>query len=126
MRDARRKHDVAYACFLVPGLFCLINGIASHVTMDTGTAGGIGFLVLIPLALASVFAVPAGIINAVPFRQDPLLMLLVAATALMIVQFFAEVGSVPVRNLVGLLYGIIVIGIEAVWFLYRRNRVYAG
>ena len=118
----RRRHDRAYLCFLPPGLVYLIAGIASLVPLDSGEAGGIGFLVLIPLSLLSLVAVPVGIYYTLSFRRDWILLFLAIATILMLVQLFAEVGPVRLRNLLGLVYGIAVVVGAGSWFLYRRKR----
>jgi len=92
--------------------------------MDTGTAGGIEFLILIPLSIAALIAVPVGIFYSVSFWQDRVLMLMVICTVLMLVQLFAEIGPVRIRNLIGLLYGAAVILSEGIWFFVRRRRLY--
>ena len=72
----RRNHDIAYACFIPPGIVHLIAGVSHFIPMDSGTAGGIGFLILIPLTIAAIVAVPIGIFYVVSFSlwRDPVLM----------------------------------------------------
>ncbi|MBR9910652.1 MAG: hypothetical protein GYB33_09925 [Gammaproteobacteria bacterium] len=122
----KRKHDIAYACFIPPGLVYLIGGIAPYLAMDTGTAGGVGFLILIPLALAVLASVPLGLYYSLLFWRDRVLVFLAVITLIMLVQLFAELGSVKFRNLVGLLYGVTVLLIETNWFLMRRGRIYTA
>ncbi|NHN38991.1 hypothetical protein G8764_16905 [Pseudomaricurvus alcaniphilus] len=122
----KRKHDIAYACFIPPGLVYLIGGIAPYLAMDTGTAGGVGFLILIPLALAALTSVPLGLYYSLPFWRDRVLVFLAVITLIMLVQLFAEWGPVKFRNLAGLLYGVTVLLIEASWFLLRRGRTYTA
>ena len=85
--------------------------------MDTGTAGGIGFLILIPLGLATFVCVPIGIYHSATYRKDYALLILATVTVLMLVQLFAEIGPVTFQNILWLAYGALVIMTEVVWFL---------
>jgi hypothetical protein len=109
----KRRHDMAYACFLPPGLLGLISSGAAFVPMDTGTAGGIGFLILIPLGLGTFVSVPLGIYYSAAHWKDYALGVLVITTILMLVQMFAEIGPVRIQNLLWLGYGVLVVTIEA-------------
>lgn len=120
----RRKHDIAYGCFLAPGAVSLIAAIAGAIPMDSGTAGGIGFLVLIPLAMVALVAVPVGVFYSIVFRRDGVLLLLSILTIFMLAEVVTEAGSVEFYNATGLVYGILVLVLEASWFLLRRRRAY--
>ncbi len=120
-----RKHDLAYAAFLPPAILGIISGIASLVPMNTGTAGGIGLLLLVPLALAALVSVPFGLYSAMALRRDAALVALAVATVLMLIQLFAELGSVKFQNALWPIYGALVLALEALWFLFRRRRYYA-
>jgi hypothetical protein len=122
--DLRRKHDIAYACFLAPGVVSLIASMAPYVPMDTGTAGGIGFLVLIPLSMVALATVPIGVFYSIMFWRDAALPILSILTILMLAQVIAEAGPVTPRNVMGLVYGVIVLILEASWFLVRRRRAH--
>lgn len=121
----RWKHDIAYACFLPPGLLSLIAAISMYFPMDTGTAGGIGFLILIPLSLLALTTVPIGVYYSVVYWRDAALVILSLGTILTMVQMFAEIGPVQLRNVLGLVYGVLVFALEVAWFLERRGRTYA-
>ncbi len=121
----RHKHDIAYLCFIPPGLVFLAGSLAAYVPMSTGTAGGIGFLVLIPLTLASLYTVPKGMYFAVSHRRDFVLIFLSVTTILMVVQLILELGSVGARNATGLVYGAAVLLSVGSWFFIRR-RAYAA
>jgi predicted Na+-dependent transporter len=120
----RNKHDIAYGCFLAPAAVSLIAAVASAIPMDSGTAGGIGFLVLIPLAIVALVAVPIGVFYSVVFWRDGVLPLLSILTILMVAEAVTEAGSVEFYNATGLVYGILVLVLEASWFLLRRRRAY--
>jgi hypothetical protein len=92
--------------------------------MDGGTSGGIGFLVLIPLALIALISAPFGVYLSVVLRQDAVLPLLSILTILMLVELLTEAGSVKFYNASVLVYGILVLVLEASWFLLRRWRAY--
>jgi hypothetical protein len=122
----RRAHDLTYACFLPLGLVGLVSGVASLLPLDSGTAGGIGLLLLVPLALMSMVTAPIGVYRTLGFRHDAALWTLSLITVLMVVQLFAELGPVQVQNLVWLGYGVLVFLLQASWFLVRRRRAYPG
>ena len=120
------KHDLAYACFLPPGLVSLISAVSTVIPMSSGTAGGIGFLVLIPLSLAALVSIPAGIYLSIVLRNDIFLPLLSILTILRLVEIVTEAGSVWFYNATGWVYGIVLMIVEASWFLVRRWRVPAS
>src|SRR5207247_4300290 len=120
----RATHDAAYGCFVPPGACSLIAGLGSAISMDSGTAGGIGFLVLISLALITLVSVPFGIYFSIVLRRDVVLPLLSVLTILMIVEIVTEAGSVTFYNATGLVYGLLVLVLEASWFLLRRRKTY--
>ncbi|MDR8394434.1 hypothetical protein NC796_25030 [Aliifodinibius sp. S!AR15-10] len=92
--------------------------------MDTGTAGGIGFLILIPLALLALISIPAGIILSMKYRKDYVLLFLAFITILYVVEIMTEAGTAQFYNLTLSLYGISGIMFVASWFLFRRKRYY--
>jgi Ca2+/Na+ antiporter len=93
--------------------------------MSSGVAGGIGFLVLIPLSLAALVSVPTGIYLSIVLRKDIVSPLLSVLTILMLAEVITEAGSVAFYNATAWVYGFLVIILEASWFLVRRWRVYA-
>jgi len=119
------KHDLAYACFLPPVIASLISAVGTAIPMSTGVAGGIGFLVLIPLTLLALVSVPSGIYLSVVLRKDMVLPLLSVLTILMVVEVITEAGSVAVYNATAWVYGVLGTILEASWFLVRRWRVSA-
>ncbi len=89
--------------------------------IDTGTAGGIGFLLLIPLALLALFSIPVGIVLAIQHRKDPVLMTLVVLTVLYLVEIITEAGDAKFYNTVLFLYGIVGLVLLGWWFLLGRK-----
>ncbi len=116
-----RKHDIAYACFIPPGLVSLIGSIAAYVPMSTGTAGGIGLLVLVPLTMLALGTVPIGLYYSVLLRKDAALPLLSILTVLRFALIVTDVGPAWAYNLSGVAYGLVVVGLVAFWFLWRRR-----
>jgi hypothetical protein len=92
--------------------------------MDSGIAGGIGFLVLIPLAMAALVTGLIGIFYSIVLWRDGVLPLLSVLTILMVLEIATEAGSVTFYNASGLVYGLLVLVLEASWFLLRRQRAY--
>lgn len=116
------KPDLAYACFLPPAFISLVSAIFTFVEVDPGTAGGIGFLVLVPLSLLSLVSIPTGIFLTVLLHREIPLLVMSVATIAMIVEFLTEAGSVGFYNAVNLVYAIVVVSLNANWFLARRRR----
>lgn len=117
-----KRHDKAYLCFLLPGLLSLVSRIASLIPMDTGISGGIGFLVLIPLALASIASTVYGIYLTVVLHDDVYLAILAVLSLLYLTQLFTDAGPAAFQNVAGLAYGLVVVGIAWHWFFRRRPK----
>ena len=127
MSDAQRRkreHDLAYYGFLVPGILALIGSLGGAMTADTTIAAAVGFFILIPLAIVALAAVPAGVVYSIKVRTDAALWLLSILTIVMVIEVFAEAGSAGFYNAMGLVYGLLVLALEASWFLLRRERAY--
>ena len=117
------KHDLAYACFLPPVIVSLISAASTVIPMSSGVAGGIGFLVLIPLTLLALMSMPIGIYFSIVFRKDIFLPILSALTIFMVVEVITEAGSATFYNAIAWIYGISGMILIASWFLVRRWRV---
>jgi len=120
----RTQYDLAYGCFLLCGASALIIGVMSAIPMDTGAAGVLGFLVAIPLALASIVALVAGVVlSFVLWRHWPL-PLLAVMTVLLVAELVLEAGPVAIYNAVPFLYGIGTLIICGIWFSVLRGRMF--
>ena len=124
-RSSRNRHDVAYACFLPPLILSLISTVGTVIPMSTGVAGGVGFLLLVPLAFLAIVSVPIGIYLSLVLRKDIVLPLLSVLTILRVAQVLTEAGSVAFSNATGSVYGVVGAGLVASWFLVRRWRASA-
>ncbi len=118
----RSKHDIAYVCFIPPGLVSLVAALARAIPMSSGTAGGIGFLVLIPLSLLALISIPIGIYLSIVLRRDVMLPLLSVLTILMLAEVVTEAGTVAFYNASSKIYGLLNLFCQATWFLFRRRR----
>lgn len=124
MSRDRTQYDLAYGCFLLCGASALIIGVMSAIPMDTGAAGVLGFLVAIPLALASIVALVAGVVlSFVLWRHWPL-PLLAVMTVLLVAELVLEAGPVAIYNAVPFLYGIGTLIICGIWFSVLRGRMF--
>jgi hypothetical protein len=118
------KYDLAYGCFLLCGASALIVGVMSVSPMGTGAAGVLGFLVAIPLALASIAALVVGVVlSFVLWRHWPLPLLSVM-TVLFLAELVLEAGPVAIYNAVPFLYGIGTLVICGIWFSVVRGRMF--
>lgn len=124
MNKDRSKYDLAYGCFLFCGASALVVGIMGAIPMDSGAAGVLGFLVAIPLALASIGALVVGIVlTLLLWRHWPLL-LLSGMTILFVAEIVTEAGPVAFYNAVPFLYGIGSLAICGTWFSVLRAKVF--
>jgi hypothetical protein len=120
--DTRRARDIAYACFLFAGLVPLLIAVLSKIPMDTGTAGGVGLLLLVPLTMAAIVAVVIGVRHSVhEWRHWPLVVCSVFS-ALYLVVFLTEVGPEWFRNLLPIAYGLTTVVLALRWFISLRGR----
>ena len=125
-KSPRNRHDLAYACFLPPVIVSLISALSTVIPMSTGAAGGIGFLVLIPLTLLALVSVPTGIYLSFVLRKDVVLPVLSVLTILIVVEVITEAGSATVYNATAFVYGVLGTILIGSWFLVRRWRVSAS
>ncbi|OFW09457.1 MAG: hypothetical protein A3G20_07000 [Acidobacteria bacterium RIFCSPLOWO2_12_FULL_59_11] len=99
-------------------------GVAGAIPMDPGTAGVLGFLVAIPLALASLAALVVGVVlSLLLWRHWPLL-LLSGMTVLFVAEIIAEVGPAAFYNAAPFLYGIGSLAICGIWFSVLRGKTF--
>jgi len=125
----RSRHDIAYLCFLVPWAACLV---AATTPTDIGT---VGFVVLMPLMIGSLAAIPFGVYCSILLWRDVILPLLSILTIIMIAVAVTVVyyqlgsgsaaGSAESYNTlhgVLVLIGTPVLILEGSWFLFRRRR----
>ena len=122
MPDTQRaKRDIAYGCFLPPGIASTVTAIGNVVPMDTGMAGGVGFLVLLPLAMMSLITIPIGITLSILCWRDGVLPVLSVLTILWVTEIVTEAGSVQFYNAAtGTVYAALVFTLTGSWFLVRR------
>ena len=122
MKGRRSEYDLAYGCFLFCGLTALTISAMSAIPMDSGTAGGLGFLVAIPLFLASLMTIVSGIVLSVRLWKDWPLITLFGMSVLFLAEFFTEYGSTAFYNALPVVYGVGVFAISGAWFLVVRRR----
>lgn len=124
MKKTRFQYDLAYSCFLFCGLTILAFSILSAlpIPMGSGAAGYIGFFVAIPLFLALLVAMAAGIILSARLWKHWPLVILSGMSVLFIAEIFTEYGSTAFYNAFPIVYGIGVVSITGAWFLVLRKR----
>lgn len=122
MTETRLRYDIAYGCFFFCGVVDLLISTLSVIPMDTGDAGGLGFLVLIPLSIASLVTVVVGISYTIRFRKHWPLVVLSLMSVLFVTEAVTEYGSAKFYNAVSIIYGVTTCGISLVWFLVLRKQ----
>jgi hypothetical protein len=126
VNENRFKYDLAYGCFLFCGASALVVGIMSSIPMNSGAAGVLGFLVAIPLAVASIAALVVGIVlSLLLWRHWPLL-LLTGMTILFVTEVVTEAGTTAFYNAAPFLYGIGSLAICGIWFFVVRGRAFSA
>jgi hypothetical protein len=121
MHDIQKSCNIAYGSFLFCGVVVLLTAIISLIPMSAGTAGGIGFLVLIPLSVLSITALLIGIWYAVRLRHNIPLIMLAILSILFVVEVITEFGSPLFYNSVNWIYGLIAIFLPLWWFFIKRK-----
>ena len=125
-RHQRRQIDIAYICFLIPGVCAFLGtvgvGIGSVLSLDIDPAY-FGFFVVMPLGLISAVAIPYAIILTLTVgRRDPALILLFIASIVVVVVGLTEFGSdLFAFAVVPVLYFLLVVALEVNWFFVRRK-----
>lgn len=122
-RATRRRHDVAYLCFLPAVLVALLVTALALVPLSTGTAGGLGLLVLVPLSLVALAALPMGLYLALRHRHDRALLTLALATLALLALVMTEAGAPAWRNAATAAYVVLALVIELSWLSRRRAGV---
>jgi hypothetical protein len=114
--------DGAYACFLFSGIAVLaVTGLGA-VRMNPGTAGTVGFLVAIPVALVTLGAMALGVLLTIVLRRERPLVILSGMTLLFLAVVVTEPGPGWAGGLVSGTYGLGVAGVCGWWFLSGRKR----
>lgn len=102
----------------------MIVGVMGAIPMGSGAAGVVGFLIAIPLAVASVAALVVGIVlSLLLWRHWPLL-LLAAMTILFVAEVITEAGTAALYNAAPFLYGIGSLAICGIWFFVVRGKTF--
>ena len=122
MKGRRSEYDRAYGYFLFCGFTALFISGMSAIPMTSGTAGGLGFLVAIPLFLASLAAMVGGMVLTVRLWNDWFLVSLSGMSLLFLAEIITEYGTTAFYNAVPVVYGVGVVAISGVWFLVLRRR----
>lgn len=124
MNKNRFKYDLAYGCFLFCGASVLVIGVMGAIPMNSGAAGGLGFLVAIPLALAFIAALVVGIVLSLLLWRHWPLPLLAAMTILLGAEVILEAGPVAFYNGVPFIYGLGSLIICGIWFTVLRGKAF--
>lgn len=122
----RRRHDLAYLYFLAPGILALLTGASHWLPLDTATSGGLGLLVLVPLALLTIAGLPMSLSHAWRTRDDPVLGALALLTVALLAVLLVDTGPPLAKSLLWLACGLAAIAGVASWFGKRRRRFYPG
>ena len=122
MRAPRADYDIGYGLFLFSGLVALFVGALGSIPMGTGTAGGVGMFVALPLYVGSLLAMLTGIGFAFRLRDELGLVILSGLAILFMANFFTEAVPAPVANYVPVGYGAVVVTVCCVWFFRGRSR----
>jgi len=118
----RKQLNTAYGCFLFCGLMILFTIILSYIPMDNGTAGTIGFLILVPLFLIWLITNIAGLWLAIKLWHYSEFRILTCTTLIVIIEMLSEAGPAELYNTVLLLYAVITTILPLRWFFVRRKQ----
>ena len=116
-------YDIAYGAFLFCGVSALSISIINFIPMGTGTAGVLGLLFAVPVALVLIVMMATGIILTVKLYKHWQLVTLSISSILFIVELVTEAGPSGFYNLVPVIYGLITCVLTFSWFLLRRKKI---
>jgi hypothetical protein len=119
---AQIGRDYAYLCFGPPALLCILLWYVENVPMSTGSQQGYQMVFGLPLVMASAVALPAALVLAGIYRREWPLLVLVALTVGLVA---ATVTESPGSEAGALVYGLVVLASQALWFFWRRRRTAA-
>ena len=122
--NQRKRRDIAYICFLIPGACAVLGTIGSLLISGLDIEPGyFGFFVLVPILLISVVALPvAMVLTLIVGRRDPALIALFVASILVFVAGVTGLGGdLFAFNIAPILYGVLVVVLGANWFVVRRK-----
>jgi hypothetical protein len=122
MHRGHSKLDLAYGCFAYCGLAAIAIGAMSWFPMDSGVAGTLGLLLAVPMALAALAAMLAGIVLSLMLWRHWPLPLLSALSLLLVAEIVGEFGSVELYNAAPIVYGVVSLAISGICFVSGRNR----
>lgn len=122
MSPPREVRDAAYGLHLVCGGSWAIVALLNSIPMDTGTAGGVGMFVALPLVLLSLLAGVGAVAAMAGSLGDRRLLALGALVVAVLVDFFVEAGPPGVRMAVRALYVLAATTFSIDWFARRRSQ----
>ena len=117
-----REYDIAYSCFLFCGIVALLNSTLSYIPMDSGIAGGLGFLVFIPLFIATLAAMVIAIGYTIKLYHHWPLIILSILSVIFVAEVFTEYGPVMFYNIVLIVYAVSTTLISLTWFFIYRHK----
>lgn len=120
--------DLAYACFAwIAAVVCGVQ-LVSLVPMDFTTAQGLGMIVGIPLALASLAAgAVAAVLSIIQWREWPLLLMSAASVSMVLVFLAEDAGNVNENVALGwfVVATAMLVFLCVRWFGWARRRARA-
>lgn len=124
MAKTRGMYDFTYGCFLFCGVSILLIYILGiiPIPMDSGAAGYIGFLVLIPLSMVSLLAMVFGIGASIWLYHHRPFVIMSILSVLLIAEVIYEYGPVSFYNMSPLFYGVITCILSLKWFFRLRSK----
>ena len=118
---SQKSYDFAYGCFLFCGVVVFLTAVIGLIPMSTGTAGGIGFLILIPLSVVTIIVLFVGLWRTIVLQKQIALTVLAGISILFVAEIMTEFGSPLFYNVVNWTYGSITILLALRWFFIKRK-----
>ena len=118
---SQKSYDFAYGCFLFCGAVIFLTTVIGLIPMSTGTAGGIGFLILIPLSVVTIIVLFIGLWRVIVLQKQIALTVLAGISVLFVAEIVTEFGSPLFYNVANWTYGSIAILLPLRWFFIKRK-----
>ncbi len=120
--DCLRTCDLAYGAYLFSGLVVVLVAVISILPVGSNMAGGVGFLLLIPLSVMGLLMISIALWKTVVLANQPVLWGLALLSLLFVIEAVTEFGPPALYNAVTVFYSLVAVLLPLNWFVIVRKK----